>query len=50
MTVKKAAALAIAVLLAALFAIVYVFRENATASAKLDPVAVNDIAQSLAEQ
>lgn len=48
MTVKKAAALAIAVLLAGLSAIVCIFRGSA--SAKLDPVAVNDIAQSLAEQ
>lgn len=50
MTVKKAAALAIAVLLAGFFAIACIFRGSGSTSAKLDPVAVNDIAQSLAEQ
>jgi signal transduction histidine kinase len=48
MTVKKAAALAVAILLVGLAAIVYIFRDSD--SVRIDPVAVNDIAQSLAEQ
>lgn len=48
MTLKKAAALAIAVLLLGLGAVLFVFRKSD--EAKLNPVDVNDIAQSLAEQ
>lgn len=48
MTLKKTAALAIAVLLIALGAVLFVFRKSD--DAKLSTVAVNDIAQSLAEQ
>lgn len=48
MTVKKAAVLAVALLLAGLVAIVCIFRDSD--SAKIDPIAVNDIAKSLAEQ
>lgn len=48
MTLKKATALAIVVLLLGLGAVLFVFRK--TDATKLDPVEVNDIAQSLAEQ
>ncbi len=48
MTVRKAAALAVAVLLVCMAAVLSVFR--GTGGTKLDPAAVNDIAQSLAEQ
>jgi signal transduction histidine kinase len=48
MTLKKAAALALAVLVLGLGAVLFVFHK--TDDIKLNPVDVNDIAQSLAEQ
>ena len=48
MTLKKTTALAIAVLLLGLGAVLFVFRRSD--DAKLSPVDVNDIAQSVAEQ
>lgn len=48
MTVKKTAILSVLVLLAGIFAVLFNFQK--TDSVKLDPVAVNDITQSLAEQ
>lgn len=48
MTVKKTAILSVLVLLAGIFAVLFNFQK--TDSVKLDPVAVNDITQSIAEQ
>lgn len=48
MTVRKTAILSTAILLAGILAVLSVFQK--TDDAKLDPVAVNDISQSLAEQ
>ena len=48
MTVRKTAVLSVAILLTGIFAVIFVFQ--GTDDARLDPVAVNDIAQSLAEQ
>lgn len=48
MTIKRTAILSVLILLAGIFAVL--FNVQKTDSVKLDPVAVNDITQSLAEQ